>query len=106
MASTALQPTFSPDYLVTNHARSRMFSRAISADEIDLVMSFGRIVHTRGAAIHVVGHKEVSRYQRHGVSLYRCEGLHVVCSQDGRIITVYRNHDLSGLRSKGRRSWH
>ncbi|GAM10334.1 hypothetical protein OR1_02623 [Geobacter sp. OR-1] len=106
MASTALQSTFSPDYFLTNHARSRMFSRAISADEIDLVISFGRVIHTRGAAIYVVGHKEVSRYQKHGVNLFRCEGVHVVCSPDGAILTVYRNNDLSALRDKARRSWH
>jgi len=83
-----------------------MSARRISEDDIALVMTFGRVIHTRGAVIHVIGHRETVRLRQRGVNLERCEGLHVVCSPDGAVITVYRNHDLSSLREKGRRCWH
>ena len=87
---------------LTNHARRRMTGRGIRQEDIDMVMSFGRVTHTRGAVIHVVGQKEI---QEHGRFLERCEGIHVLCSpNDGAVITTYRNHDLKGLRPFAR--WH
>ncbi len=106
MSATARNAEPSPEYLFTSHARARMSSRAVGADEIDMVMAFGRAVHTRGAVIYVMGHREVAWCRRRGISPDRCEGLHVVSSRDGAIITVYRNRDLSGLREKSRRCWH
>lgn len=106
MAHVAFSRLPEPEYFFTNHARSRMSSRSVSSDAIDMVIACGRQVHIRGAVIHVIGHREAYRLSKQGVCLNRCEGLHVVCAQDGAIITVYRNHDLSGLRGKGRRTWH
>ena len=82
---------------LTNHARKRMSGRGIRPEDIDLVLSFGRVTHTRGAVIHVVGQKEI---REHGRFLERCSGLQVLCSpHDGAVITSYRNHDLKGLRA-------
>lgn len=106
MARSPFQTPPPRDRVFTDHARSRMSARSVSADQIDLVLAFGRVVHTRGAQIHVIGYREVSRFRRRGVDLSRCEGLHVVCSPDGAILTVYRNRDFSPLREKGRRCWH
>lgn len=106
MARTALHTTPSQNYIFTDHARSRMSARAVNADDIDLVMAFGRVIHTRGAEIHAIGHREVSHFRKQGINLAQCEGLQVVCSPDGAILTVYRNRDFSGLREKGRRCWH
>ena len=81
---------------LTNHARRRMSGRGIRPEDIDMVLSFGRITHTRGAVIHVVGQKEILE---HGRFLERCEGIHVLCApNDGAVITTYRNQDLRGLR--------
>jgi len=87
---------------LTYHAMQRMSARSISRKVIENVLLFGRISNIRGANIYSVGRKEVERYGRSGIRLKECEGVHVVCSSDQRIITVYRNRDFKGLRP-GRR---
>lgn len=37
-----------------------------------------------------------------GADLRELEGMHVVCSPEGVILTVYRNHDLRGLKPSRR----
>jgi len=51
----------------------------------------------------VIGRNEVERLIRQGIDLRDYEGVHVVRSADGDIITVYRNRDLRGLRPRRRR---
>lgn len=84
---------------VSKHAFSRMKSRRIDANAIEAALDYGRIVHTRGAVIHAIGRKEISKYMEHGINLEKLDGLQVVCSQDGTIITVYINRNFRGLRS-------
>jgi hypothetical protein len=92
---------------MTNHAWSRCHSRGLSTDAIDAAIQYGRLVHVRGAAIHVIGKKEVQRFAAAGVDLKKFEGVQVVCNADDcAIMTVYRNHDLRGLRPHQRRSHH
>ncbi|KWO11895.1 hypothetical protein WM26_16110 [Burkholderia cepacia] len=76
-----------------------MVTRGLSAEAIDAALTFGRAVHTRGAEIHAIGRKEVSRYAGLGIDLARYEGVQVVVSPDGHIVTVYRNHSFRGLRT-------
>jgi hypothetical protein len=47
---------------------------------IDTVLSYGRVIHVRGAAIHVIGRKEVEKLARSGVDVGSCEGVQVVCT--------------------------
>jgi len=94
------------DFQITTHARERMSARSIPVELVDMVLSYGRVMHASGAAIYVVGKREVVRFRSQGLRLERCEGVHVICSPDGALLTVYRNHDFSGLREKGRRCWH
>ncbi len=85
---------------LTRHARVRAQSRSISNEQIDLALDWGREVHVRGAWIYVVGRKEVAHAARFDVQLEEVEGVHVVCSSGGAVITVYRNRSLSGLRPR------
>jgi len=87
---------------VTDHAITRMGERGISDEAVLAALEYGRVVHTRGARIHVIGRKEVKRFGHEGVDLADCEGVHVVCTTDGVVMTVYRNFDLRGLRPFGR----
>lgn len=106
MAAAGIFPIVCAGAAMTQHARSRMQSRAIDRETIELVLMYGRVVHTRGADIHVVGRREIRRLRAQHIILDQCEGVHVICSAAGKVITVYRNHDFSGLRDKARRSWH
>ena len=89
--------------ILTTHAQTRMTGRRISETALSAVIDYGRVVYTRGAKIYVIGRKEVTTFLRKGVQLADFEGIHVVCSPDGAILTTYRNHNLRGLRPRGRR---
>lgn len=89
--------------ILTTHAQTRMTGRRISETALSAVIDYGRVVYTRGAKIYVIGRKEVTTFLRKGVELADFEGIHVVCSLDGAILTTYRNHNLRGLRPRGRR---
>lgn len=90
----------------TQHAEERMSSRCISVSDVETVIAYGRRSYTRGAVIYVIGVKEVKQYKALGINLDRYEGIHAVCSSDNLVITVYRNHDLRGLKPKSRSHWH
>lgn len=85
---------------LTQHATLRMTHRGIDSEVIESVIEFGRVVFTRGAMIHAIGRKEVERYRKEeNIDLSDCEGVQVVCSTEGSVLTVYRNHDFRGLRT-------
>jgi len=84
---------------LTKHATERMAHRSIPSEVIETVIEFGREVHTRGAVIHAIGRKEVEQYRRENIDLSDCEGVQVVCSMEGTVLTVYRNHNFCGLRT-------
>lgn len=92
------------EYNLTRHAWERMSGRGLSPAAVRLVLNFGRTFHIRGATIYVVGRKEVERYRSDGHELSSVEGVQVVCTERGAILTVYRNRDLRGLRPRSRRT--
>lgn len=86
---------------ITAHAWARMSARRLNSRTVDMVLSFGRVVHVRGAAIHVIGKKEVEKLSRQGLDVGDCEGVQVVCTPDcDTIITVYKNRDFRGLKPR------
>jgi hypothetical protein len=85
---------------LTQHALMRMAHRNIASEIIESVIEYGRVVYTRGAMIHAIGRKEVERYrQEEDIDLSDCDGVQVVCSTEGTVLTVYRNQSFRGLRS-------
>jgi len=93
------------EYRLTRHAWERMNGRGLSPAAIRLVLNYGRAAHTRGATIYAVGRKEAERHRQDDVDLSSVEGVQVVCTSSGSILTVYRNRDLRGLRQYSRRSY-
>ncbi|MBK7615731.1 MAG: hypothetical protein IPJ08_15180 [Burkholderiales bacterium] len=92
---------------VTQHAWARMCGRRLNGQTIDAVLSYGRVIHVRGAAIYAIGRKEVERLGRSGVDVAEYEGVQVVCTPDSSaILTVYRNSDFRGLKPRSGRRWH
>jgi hypothetical protein len=92
------------EYSLTRHAWERMSGRGLSPAAIRLVLNYGRAVHIRGATIYVVGRREVEDYRQDGIELSSAEGVQVVCTESGSILTAYRNRDLRGLRPSSRRN--
>jgi hypothetical protein len=87
-------------YRFTKHAEIRANARRLSYQAVAAVLEFGRRVFTRGAMIYAIGRREVERFARRGIDLSEYEGIQVVCSPGGTLITVYRNRDFSRLRPK------
>ena len=80
---------------LTKHARDRMSRRGIGLASINDALVYGRYAHVRGTDIYAVGRKEVKRLAKKGIDLRKSEGVHVVCSSEGAIVTAYRNRKLS-----------
>lgn len=89
--------------VITTHARMRMTARRVSETALSAVLAYGRVAYVRGAKIYVIGRKEVESFLRKGIELADFEGIHVVCSPEGVVLTTYRNRDFRGLRPRGRR---
>ena len=87
----------------TRHAWRRMCSRALSPSAVEAALTYGREAHVRGAAIFAIGRAEVVQYQRLGINLSAYEGVQVVCSPEGVVLTVYRNSNFRGLRPRRKR---
>lgn len=92
------------EYSLTRHACERMSGRGLSPSAVRLALNYGRTAHIRGATIYAVGRKEVERFRQDGIELSLVEGVQVVCTDSGSILTVYRNRDLRGLRPRSRRA--
>ena len=84
---------------VSAHAKKRMCQRRISLESVDAALRYGREVFTRGAITYAIGRKEVSRWKKEGVCLTSHEGIQVVCSIQGFVITTYRNRSFCKLRA-------
>ena len=93
-----------PNLQMSRHAARRMQQRNISEAAVRTALEQGRVVHVRGAAIHAIGRKEISRLRRHGIDLSGYDGVQVVCAPDGTILTAYRNRDFRSLRPCCRRA--
>jgi hypothetical protein len=87
-------------FAYTKHARARMSHRAIRAEAINAVLTYGRVVYVRGAYISALGRKEVEHYASEGIDLSAYEGTQVVVTPCGQIVTVYRNRDFRSLRPR------
>lgn len=94
---------FIANHCLTSHAVLRMQQRGISAQLIQTALRYGRTIHARGDTFRVIGRKEVERHARRGIDLSHAEGIHVLVSGDGAVITAYRNHDLRRIRPAKRR---
>ena len=95
----------SEKYKLTRHAWERMCGRGLSLDMVRRVLKWGRVVYVRGATIYAVGRKETERCQQDGIDLSDVEGVQVVCSHSGAVMTAYRNRSFRGLRPRSRRSY-
>jgi Domain of unknown function (DUF4258) len=104
-----VRKSFHPDTAetpTTVHAQERMQHRCIDPEAVRAALDFGREVFTRGAIVHAIGRREIERWSDEGVDLSSYDGVQVVCSHDGAVLTVYRNRNFRGLRpGLGRRGY-
>lgn len=89
-------------FALTEHARIRLDSRRISYDAVLAALQFGREVRIPGGTVYFVGRRQVHKQAAQGRNISSFEGIQVLCSLDGAIITAFRNHDLRWLRLRSR----
>jgi Domain of unknown function (DUF4258) len=97
------RPRRSRGILLTDHALRQMRRRGIPAAAIDAALDYGRVVYTRGAVIQAIGRNEIARWSEWGIDLSAYDGIQVVCSNEGAVLTVYRNRNFRLLRTGLRR---
>lgn len=94
------------EHVLTAHAAVRMKQRGISAQLIELVLTYGRQIEAKGVVFCVVGRKEVAHHAVLGLDLSAAQGIQVLVGPDGAVVTMYRNHDLRSITSSPRRARH
>ncbi|RKH69397.1 DUF4258 domain-containing protein [Corallococcus aberystwythensis] len=87
-------------FTLTQHAQERMATRGLRADAVAAALAYGRVVYVRGAYVYAIGRKEIARYAEEGIDLAACDGVQVVVTSPGYILTVYRNRSFNGLRDR------
>jgi hypothetical protein len=87
---------------MTHHAcqRSRIRIRRIPTSIVYAAMMYGMFRRTRGAEVYTLGWREIRHWAGQGVDLARFDGVEVVCSHDGSVITVYRNRKPASIRDR------
>ena len=75
---------------LTHHACQRMDQRRITAADVTAAMKYGRVFYAKGAVYHILGCREIKRFLP-SVDLQHLDGVHVICTNEGVVITVYRD---------------
>lgn len=91
---------------ITKHAEVRMNKRGITRQMLELVLMFGRKIYARGVVFYVIGKKEIQRFHKKEAGLKNMEGIQVLTSVDGVVITTYRNRDLRAIRPESHKHRH
>ena len=87
---------------ISTHAIDRCRTRRIPELALHAALEFGHTRTTRGAVVHTLGWRQVRDLAERGIDLSRYEGVEVVESHDGVIVTVYRNRNGRAMRGRGR----
>lgn len=89
----------------SKHAKRRGAQRAVSEDQITLVLDWGHLIHqTKGRCAYHLGHREVSLAAKQGVIIPEgAINLGVVLAADGARLTVIRSPDRHRIKVHGRR---
>ena len=83
------------DYRFTRHIWRRMQERRIPLRQVKAVLAYGSSRQSCSGVIREVRRREVERCALGGIALSGLEGIRVVHTLEGRVITVYRQcHEL------------
>lgn len=83
--------TMSPDdFNFSRHALIRMQQRRISKEQVQAVLRFGSVHSAPGVRIYVFGKIEFQTLAHLPDVTPALRGLHVICSESGRVVTCYR----------------
>jgi len=87
-----------PELTNSQHAQIREAQRGISPKQVVLAYQYGRLIYSRRAIYHVIGSKEIQKYGSIEPELKAMNGVQLVMSSNGTILTAFRNKDLRKVR--------
>jgi hypothetical protein len=76
---------------LSKHARRRGAQSNLSERDVDLVRTYGVLERRTGVRFYFVRRREVERFREVEPRLARLEGIVMVMSPEGTVITFYRN---------------
>lgn len=79
------------------HANIRAKQRGFTPKQVATIIRFGRKNHQAGAIYYSIGHKEIKRYYKQAPFLQDMNGMHIVMSLDGTILTMFRNRNFKKI---------
>ena len=80
--------------IITTHAQERMSQRGINQFAIELAIKIGRSFYSKNALFFFIGKKEVKKYFEVIPSITKYEGVVVISSSKGAVLTTYRNKNF------------
>jgi len=87
-----------PELTNSQHAQIREGQRGISQKQVLLAYQFGRVIHSRRAVYHVIGNKEIEKYGSIEPELKAMNGVQLVMSSNGTVLTAFRNKNIRKVR--------
>ncbi len=91
---------------LSRHATQRGAQSNLSARDLELVRRYGVLEHRTGVRFYFVRRREAERYRSVEPRLPVLQGVVLVMSNDGVIITIYRNRRaLRDIRRKTKLKW-
>ncbi|GHF02064.1 hypothetical protein [Thalassotalea profundi] len=87
-----------PELTNSQHAKIRKTQRGISHKQMVLAYQYGRVIHSRRAVYHVIGNKEIEKFGSIEPELKNMNGIQLVMSANGTVLTAFRNKDLRKVR--------
>ncbi|MCV6587814.1 MAG: DUF4258 domain-containing protein [Marinobacterium sp.] len=95
--------TADPVLILSDHAQQRCSQRGLSEHHINMALRYGRTIRSRRAVFKVIGRKEIERYAGQAPELRDLNGIQVVSSPEGVVLTAYRNRNLRQIRPSHRK---
>lgn len=82
----------------SKHAVKRSSQRGIKPIHVANILKFGRKKYQNGAVYYSIGRREVDKYKSICPGLKEMNGMHLVTSLNGAVITLFRNKDFRLIR--------
>lgn len=76
------------------HAYKRCIQRGIKQKMIAHIIRFGRKKYQNNAIYYSVGRKEIKKHAQVCPALKEMNGMHLVMSTQGTVLTLFRNKDF------------
>ena len=84
---------------LSEHACSRMNQRCIDKRSLKAVLTFGRVIRSRGACFYVIGKRDASQLQAMGINVQGLENTQVLVDErTSTVLTVYKNNNFRKIR--------